>query len=338
MGLYAACDLHSNNTVLGVLDEAEQVILKRRLPNELPVILETLEPYRRRIKGIVVESTFNWYWLVDGLADDGYKVHLANPSAIEQYDGLKHSDDESDAVYLARLLRLRILPEGYIYPREERPVRDLLRKRMKLVQERTSHLLSLQSLTARHLGKEISSNVLKKLRQGDGKKLFTEEHLILSADTNIEAMRFLTRKILLLERVVKKETELKPEYQCLLTVPGIGPILALTIALETGDISRFAGVGNYSSYCRLVKSDRMTNRKKKGEGNQKSGNRYLCWAYIEAANTMRRYCEPARKFHQRKLAKTKNVVATKALANKISKACYFMMRDKVGFDVNKIFK
>jgi transposase len=85
------------------------------------------------MEGIVVESTCNWYWLVDGLMEQGHRVHLANTAAIQQYDGLKYTDDDSDARWLAHLLRLGVLPpEGYIYPKQERAVRDLLRKRSQL--------------------------------------------------------------------------------------------------------------------------------------------------------------------------------------------------------------
>ena len=118
MELYAGIGLHANNNYLGV----------------------------------VVESTFNWYWLVDGLMDHGYRVHLANPAAIQQYEGLKHVDDQRDALWLANLLRLGILPEGYIYLKQDRPVRDLLRKRLQLVRHRTSHILSIKNIVSRTLG------------------------------------------------------------------------------------------------------------------------------------------------------------------------------------------
>ena len=155
--------------------------------------------------------------------------------------------------------------------------------------------------------------------------------------TNIEMIRFLTKRIRQIESVVLCEAKLKPEYEKLLTVPGIGIILALTIMLETGDINRFKKVGNYSSYCRCVKSSRQSNEKKKGENNRKNGNRYLSWAYVEAANFIRRYCPEAKKWHQRKAARSKQVVATKALASKICKACYFIIKDQVDFDVKRIF-
>ena len=87
-----------------------------------------------------------WYWLVDGLEEQGYKIHLVNTAAVKQYEGLKHADDDTDAFWLAHLLRLGILPTGYIYPKEQRAVRDLARKRSQLVQERTTQILSLQTL------------------------------------------------------------------------------------------------------------------------------------------------------------------------------------------------
>ena len=149
--LYAGMDLHSRNTYVGVMEKGTMKrVYQKRIHNDLPDILVALEPFRGDLQGIVVESTYNWYWLVDGLMDAGYScVHLANPSAIKQYEGLKHTDDRHAAFWLAHVLSLGILPEGYIYPKEDRPVRDLLRKRLFLVRQRTSHILSLQSMIER---------------------------------------------------------------------------------------------------------------------------------------------------------------------------------------------
>ena len=330
-------DLHGTNGYYGIIEPNGKRVFQKRLPNDLPTILSILEPYKETISSIVVESTFNWYWLIDGLMENGYKVELGNPAAFEQYDGLKHTDDKTDAFFLTEMKRLGILPVGYIYPKEERPVRDMLRRRMMLVQQRTSHLLSFQSLMSRQTGTMMSNNAIKKLHEGDVAELLEEEYLVLTGETNIALIRFLNQRIRLLESAVLKRIKLKPEYEKLLTVTGIGKILALTIMLETGNISRFADAGNYASYCRCVKSKRLSNRKKKGEGNRKNGNKYLEWAYVEAANFARRFSAEARKYHQRKMAKTKQVVATKALACKLSKAAYFIMRDQVEFKTEKIF-
>ena len=116
MPLYGGIDLHANNSVIVLLNEQDEVIYRKRLANDLSTIVEQLDPYRPEMKGLVVESTYNWYWLVDGLMEAEYRVHLANPAAMQQYSGLKYTDDHSDARWLAHLLRLGVLPEGYIYP------------------------------------------------------------------------------------------------------------------------------------------------------------------------------------------------------------------------------
>ena len=338
MELIAGIDLHSDNGYYGIINEEGERVFRKRLPNHLPTILSALRPFQAHLKSIVVESTYNWYWLVDGLMENGYEAHLANPAGIEQYDGLKHGDDKTDAFFLAELMRLRILPEGYIYPKEERPVRDLLRRRMMLVQQRTSHILSFQGLMSRQTGTGISCDHVKKLGEEDVQGLLGEEYVVLAGRTNIATIRFLTEKIRVLEWAVLKRVKLKPEYEKLMTVPGIGIILALTIMLETGDIQRFPGPGNYASYCRCVKAKRISNsKKKKKKGNQKNGNKYLSWAYVEAANFAKRHCPEAKRFFQRKMAKANQVLATKALACKLAKACYFIMRDRVDFDTKKIF-
>jgi len=275
MRLYAGIDLHSSNNYLGIIDEEDKRIYKQKLSNDLREVLSALEPFKEEIEGVVVESTFNWYWLVDGLMEDGYRAHLANPSAIKQYEGLKHVDDVHESFFLARLLRLGILPEGYIYPKEERPVRDLLRKRLQLVRHRTSHILSIQNIITRNTGKRIGGNDIKKVDEEWVSDLFKEEHLLLSINSSVGVIRCLTDKIKRIEKVVKGEVKLRKEFKGLLTVPGVGDILALTIMLEVGDMGRFKEVGNYSSYCRCVRSIRISNEKKKGEGNRKNGNKYL---------------------------------------------------------------
>ena len=332
MELYSGLDLHSRNTYIGILDTDFKRVFKKRIPNHLDRILETLEPFRDQLKGLVVESTFNWYWLVDGLMDSGYDcVHLANPSAIKQYEGLKHSDDQHDAFFLAQLLILGILPQGYIYPKADRPVRNLARKRMLLVKHKTAHILSLQSLIARCCGQRISTNQIHTLTVVDLRQLLKEEYLLLSAQANLKVIVFLVQQIKALEKAIKKKVRLNKAFEQLMTVPGIGFILAMTIMLEVGDISRFAKVGNFASYCRCVSSQRLSDGKSKGSGNRKNGNRYLSWAFVEAAQLGRRYSQRFGRYYDRKAAQTNTIVATKALSNKLARICYYIMRDQVPF-------
>ena len=337
MAVYAGIDLHSTNVYLGIIDDEDRRLYKKRLPNDLEEMKRALGTHREDIKGVAVESTYNWYWLVDGLMADGYEVHLAHPAGLSPYTGTKFADDEDDARWLAHLLRLGILPEGFIYPKEDRPVRDLLRRRGMLVRQRTSHILSFQGLCARQLAGCPRVPVIEKLDPESLIDVFGDEHLALAGQSNLLTIKFLSTRIAAFEKAVLSKTRLKPEYVNLLTVPGIGKILALTIALETGDIARFPTDGDYSSYCRAVRSERITNGKKKGKGNVKNGNKHLGWAYVEAANYCKRSCASAKRFHQKKEAKTKNVVATKALANKLTKAGFYIMRDGVKFDEKKLF-
>lgn len=338
MKVYAGIDLHSSNNFVGVIDELDQRLYQKRLPNRIEQILPALEPFKDSLEGVVVESTYNWYWLVDGLQENGYKVHLANPSAIKQYEGLKHTDDKWDSFWLAHMKRLNILPEGYIYPKEERPVRDILRRRLLFVKHRTSHILSLQSSITRNLGYKMSTREIKRLEESDADALFDEPFLILAAKNSVAAIRFLTKRIKEIENAVKSRVRIKPEFECLLTMPGIGNILGLTIMLEVGDINRFPKVSDYSSYCRCVKSQRLSNQKKKGEGNRKNGNRYLAWAYVEAANFAIRSYPEFQSFYNRKKAMTNGIVAIKALSNKLARASYYIMRDQLPYDERKLFR
>ena len=338
MKLYTAFDLHSNNSYLGIIDESGKRVFKKKLANDPTVIIEALKPFKKDISGIVVESTYNWYWLVDLLMAEGYRVHLANPAEIQKYTGLKYADDQHDAFWLTEMLRLGILPEGYIYPKENRPIRDLLRKRGHLVRLRTSLIISLQNIISRNNG--------TKLKVGDIKILSTDrvtpllernEDLALAGKVSKESIDFLTRKIKAVEAVAEKKLELRAPYDRLLSEPGIGKILGLTIMLETGPVSRFAKVGNYVSYCRKVSSKWLSNEKKKGKGNKKNGNKYLAWAFSEAAEIARRYDENARAYYNRKAQQTNRMVAHNALAHKLARAAYYIMRDGVTFMPEECF-
>jgi len=337
MPLYGGIDLHANNSVIVLLNEQDQVIYQRRLANHLPTILEQLVPYHTDIQGVVVESTYNWYWLVDGLMEADYRVHLANPAAIQQYSGLKHTDDHSDARWLAHLLRLGVLPEGYIYPKAERAVRDVLRKRSHLVRQHTSNVLSLQNIIVRNTGARLSVKQMQELSLAALTTLLPESDQALAVRSGLAVVHTLSQQIKTLEKTVTKHLQHTPAYEQLLTVDGIGSILAQTITLETGDLRRFPAVGNYASYCRCVQSTKVSNGKRKGQGNVKNGHKYLGWAYMEAAQCAIRSNPRVQRFYQRKQAKAHFMVARKAVAHKLSRACFYIMRDLVPFDANKAF-
>jgi len=308
--LYAGLDLHKRNVFCGIIDQDGQPIYRCRLPAALPMILPALEVYRRRLKAVAVESTFNWYWLVDGLQAADYPVHLANPAAMDKYSGLKQTNDETDALWLAEMLRLGILPEGYIYPQAERPVRDMLRRRMLVVRQATQTLLSLQSMVTRHTGQSVSAAKLQNWTRQEVRAAFADPYSQQTAAAMLELLGQQRRIQHGLEKQVLAVMKLTGPFQRLLTLPGIGNILGLTIQLESGPITRFASAGHYASYCRAVNSRCESDGKKKGEGNRKNGNKYLAWAYVEAAHFAQRYSPRAQAWFASKTARAGRVVSS----------------------------
>jgi transposase len=342
MKIYVGIDLHSNNNFVAMIDEENKTVYKKRLPNNPLFLLEVLKPYKDKIEGIVVESTYNWYWLADNLQEAGYKVHLANVAANIQYSGIKNTGDESDALWLANLLRLNILSIGHIYPKEKRGIRELLRKRLILVRQQTACLLSIQGGIARYENICMASAKIKSFSdEKDNNKILDyvkDENVKFAIRSQIKVLNCIIEQIGALEKQIQKIIKPDPNFILLKSMPGIGPILAMTILLETGDIKRFKSVGNYSSYCRCVESKRVSNEKKKGVNNRKNGNAYLCWAFIEAGNQAIIHYPEIKKYYQRKLSKVKlRVIAIKTIANKLSKACYFILRDNMEFDMKKVF-
>jgi transposase len=335
--MYGGIDLHSNNSVVAIIDDADHVVAQKRLPNDITKIVGFLARWQDEMAGVVVESTYNWYWLIDGLQDAGLQVHLAHTAAIKQYEGLKHSGDESDARHLAHLLRLGILPTGTILAREQRAVRDLARKRMQLVNCCTTHVLAVENIMARQLGGRMTSNQIKRLTADAIDSMPLAADVGLAMKSNIAVIATLQSQIEVLEKRLQERVKPRPQYGLLTSVPGIGQTLATVILLETGPIDRFAEVGNFASYARCVDSVHASNRKKKGEGNVKNGNKYLAWAFVEAANFARRFCPEAKRFHERKKARTNNVVATKALAHKLARASYHILKEGKPFDVTRCF-
>lgn len=334
MSHYCGIDLHSNNHVVVVIDERDHRVLDKRLSNTLSATLEVLAPYRETLQGIAVESTFNWYWLVDGLQEHGFTVQLANTAAVKQYDGLKYSGDHQDAFHLAHLMRLGILPTGYIYPKKQRAIRDLLRRRLSLVRSASTQLISVQSQIWRSTGIRIKSG---DLRKADFSPPHLDKYTRQAVASGLLIYQAIQQEINVLEQSAHQAVKLTDAFKILQTVTGIGKILGLTIMLETGDIHRFAAAGNFASYCRCVDATRTSNGKKKGTGNAKAGNKYLSWAYSEAAHFAVRFEPLAQRFYERKKAKTNGIIAIRAVARKLARATWMMLKHQVPYEAKLMF-
>lgn len=335
MPLYCGIDLHSNNHVVCIIDDHDKRILEKKLDNDPELTIGMLSPFKKRLKAIAVESTYNWYWLVDALMEAGHQVELVNTAKVVQYSGLKRTNDRYDAFHLAHLMRLGILPTGYIYPKAERGLRDLLRKRIQLVQDRSSHLIRFKFLVQMHTGQSIRADRIKSRKFQ--LPIIGDDNAQLALNSHLAMIRALTSQIKILEQSIRSQVEPNACFEWLKTTPGIGDILAETILLESGDITRFKAPGNFASYSRCVDSRRDSNGKKKGENNRKNGNRYLAWAFIEAANFAVQKSEKARAFYVKKSKATNAIVARKALAHKLARGCYWVMRNQEAFDQDRVF-
>jgi len=337
---YAAIDLHANNLVCVVTDEQDRVVRRRKLAPDLAAVLAFFEPFRAELSAVAVESTYNWYWLVDGLQAANWPVKLAHPGAIEPYAGQKHRDDKTDARHLCRLQRLNDLPTGYIYPASQRPVRDLLRRRRLFVGQHTAQVLSLQGLFSRQTGQR-QCHAFAQIQGYDKaalRRLLGDEHSVYVAQEQLATCHFLETRIAKLTARALAEGRPTAVYPRLLTLPGVGPILGLTILYETGELGRFRRGGNFASYCRLVPAASYSNGRRKGRNNSRNGNAYLAWAFVEAANIAIRRPGPVQDFFNRKLRQHGlRVLAIKATAAKLARAAYFIMRDQVDFQMSKAF-
>jgi transposase len=236
---------------------------------------------------------------------------------------------------LAHLLRRGVLPEGSIYPRAERAVRDVWRKRAHLVHQHTSNVLSVQNILVRNSGKRFGVKQIHNLNKADLAALLSDASQVLAVSSSLKLLECLRPQINPLEQAVRKHLQHTPASEQLLRVNGIGEILAQTIILETGPVGRFPGVGNYASYCRCVRSTKRSNGKRKGQGHVKNGTPYLAWASMEAAQCAIRFRPKIQRFDQRKASKNHGMVARKTVAHTLARACYDVMRDLVPCEVER---
>lgn len=323
--LYGGADLHGRNVLISLCNLGGETVYSRRVKADLDSVLSSLEPYRDRLERIGVESTFNWYWFVDGLLEHGYAVDLGNPAKMEQYSGIKQTNDLTDAAWLAEQERLGIFPACYIYPKEVRAVRDVLRRRQLLVRQRTQSLLCLQGVLERSGIPAPNAQTIKKWNEG----CIVETGLAVQVQHQLRALlsslQSNDRQALKLEGIALEFALPTVDFARLRTLPGIGETLGLTILLESGEFSRFPSAGDYASYCRAVKSSRISNEKNKGSNNRRNGNKYLAWAFVEAATFAQRFNPRIHAWYERKKQRKNVAVAKKALACKLSKAVWHVM-------------
>jgi transposase len=331
---YAGIDLHARSMFTHVLDDQGKTVFEHDLPARPDAFLEAIRPFR---KGLVVgcECMFAWYWLADLCEDQQIPFVLGHALYLKLIHGGKAKNDKIDAAKLAHLLRGGLFPMAYVYPRAKRQTRDLLRRRSFFVRQRAQLIAHIQNTNSQfNLPPFPKKLTYAGNRTEDIAERFEHPSTQLAITADLNLIDRYDQQIAELERHLIQSAKVDDPvtFGLLRSVPGIGPILGLILLYEIDQIGRFAEVGNFLSYSRLVRCAHESAGKVKGSGGKKIGNAHLKWAFSEAACLMIRSCLLVKAWLQRLERKRGKRVALSVLEAKIGRAVYHLWRKQVPFD------
>jgi transposase len=338
---HCGIDLGARRSQIAIIDDEQRVLLNVKHDNAIGTFRRCLEPYVDRVQ-VVVESTFNWYWLIDGLRSASIPVTLAHTAGLAAISAAKVKTDRRDALTLARLLRADMIPSAYIYPADERPVRDLLRHRWDLVAMRATEYRRIRNLLGQHGIGDVTLGDIKALDEDDVRALL--EHPLSQAKAYLELQRIVlfSEQIDDVEEQLEQHAGARREFALLKTIPGIGTVLGMTLLYEIGDIARFPDVQHFSSYCRVVPGCADSGKSHKRGRNNKSGNPYLKWALTQAATKAVIHDARFRQFferHQRgHTGRASKIICYSITAHHLAKAVYFVLKTGEPYSESKLFR
>lgn len=334
---YCGIDLHARSLYVNVLDDKGVTRLEQEVSASPVAVLEALKPYR---EGLVVgcECMFAWYWLADLCERESIPFVLGHALAMKLIHGGKAKNDKLDAQKIAGLLKSGFFPMAYVYPKAKRDTRDLLRRRSFFVRQRAQLIAHIQNTNSQYnLPPFPKKLTYKGNRSAAIADRFEHPSTKLSITADLELIENYDTQIAALEAHLVKSAKVDDPatFGFLKTVPGIGPILGLTMLYEIDAIRRFAEVGNFLSYARLVACAHESAGKVKGVGGRKIGNAHLKWAFSEAASLMLRSFAPARSWMQKQSKKRGAKKAHAILEAKIGRTVYHLWRKQIAFNAKK---
>ena len=333
-------DLHANSMYFKILDREGKILYKRNMPNNFALFKKILTPFLPDI-AVGVESTFNYYWLYDGCIEADIPFYLGHAAYMKAIAGNKKKNDPLDAETIAHLMRSNLFPQAYPYPGDMRAVRDLLRRRHRLVRHRSEAYTHVQLL--------LRQQGICNFRGRDVKSVSGKQE-ILQTLTDPDVYYLVNSDLLLIEQldILLNETEKqikerayqhnRTDYNLLKTTTGVGDMLALSILYETHDINRFPSVQNYSSYCRVIRVQRTSAGKNKYGRNQKMGNPYLKWTYGQITVHARQSSERINAYSQKLEARRCAKLARGIISHKFAVAVYYMLKKKEAFNEDRFLK
>ena len=334
---YCGIDLHARTMYVCILDQAGETLLHRNMPATPEALLKAITPYRDQIV-LAAECMFTWYWLADLCQDENIEFILGHALYMKAIHGGKKKDDKLDSEKIARLMRGGTFPMSYVYPREMRATRDLVRRRMFLVRRRSELLAHVQMMNQQY-NYDPFEKMLKYAGNRNVLDRFEEDSARLNVEADLHMVGHYDRLIQQLETNLLKQAKLHDPQACnlLRSIPGIGRILSLVLLYEIHTIDRFPSVGDFLSYARLVTPKQTSDGKVTGHGGSKIGNVHLKWAFSEAVLWMLRYSDDAKAFLKRKEKKYGKSRAMSILSRKIARAVYYILKRKEPFDALRFF-
>ena len=333
---YCGIDLHTRAMYVCILDQQGQVRLHRNLPAEPEPFLAAIEPFREDIV-VGVECIFTWYWLADLCAEQDIPFILGHALYMKSIHGGKAKNDRIDSRKIAAIMRGGTFPMAYVYPAAMRATRDLLRRRNYLTRKRADLLSHIQNTNSQYNMEPFGSRITYKANRQAIAEQFLDPDVRISMEADLDLIAVLDSLKKKLELYITRNAR-QHDPQALYrlqSVPGIGPILALVILYEIGDINRFDRVQDFASYARLVKCARESAGKRHGTGGAKIGNAHLKWAFSEAAVLFLRNNPEGMKYRKRLEKKHGKAKSLSILAHKLGRAVYFMLKRDQAFDLRR---
>lgn len=331
---YCGIDLHGTTMYACIMDKMGEICFQRNMKNDFPMLQKILEPYRDRV-AVGVESTFNWYWLADGCVDADIPFYLGHALYMKAIHGGKKKNDRLDAQTIADLMRSNFFPKAYAYPQTMRATRDLLRRRHRFVALRGEAYTHIQCTFAQQgMLDPLHETVRKKTTRRELCDRLPDPDLNRSVDCDLDLIDSLDAMIHKVEKQVFAQAKHhdRNALSILMTIPGVGEMLALTMLYEIHSIARFKSASHFSSYCRLVKVERTSVGRNTGDGNQKIGNPHLKWAFTEIILIAQRWSEPIKKYYEKLKSKHGPGKAKTVIAHKFAIAVYHMLKNRQAFD------
>ena len=333
---YCGIDLHARILYVCILDSLGNKVLHKKIDANPDALLELLTPYQDNII-VGVECMHCWYWVSDLCLDYAFDFVLGHALYMKAIHGGKTKNDRIDSYKIASLLRGGNFPVAYVYPKAMRATRDLLRRRTKIMRHGADLKAHVSNTFSQYNLQSPNVQLRYPCAREQVRNQFDEPAINRNIEMDLNVIAFYTSELASVEHFIEQTAKQHnaQDYQLIQTVPGIGRILALTILYEIGNIERFASVQKFASYSRLVKCKAESAGKQKGTNGNKIGNAYLKWAFSEAAVLYLRGNEPAKKYIQRLQKRMSKAKALSALAHKLGRCVYFMLRNKTVFDAKR---